>query len=45
MNLEVLDLYTAFTPYVHLLSDSVHPNEDGAAVIAYLLSEFLRKQE
>jgi len=45
MNLEVLDLYTAFTPYVHLLPDSVHPNEDGAAVIAYLLSEFLRKQE
>ena len=45
MNLEVLDLYTAFTPYVHLLPDSVHPNEDGAAVIAHMLSEFLRKQE
>lgn len=38
MHLPVIDLYTAFTPYVHLLPDNVHPNEDGAALIAQWLS-------
>lgn len=41
MNLPIIDLNTAFRPYVHLLPDNVHPNEDGAAVIAQILSQRL----
>ena len=41
MNLSIIDLNTAFKPYVHLLPDNVHPNEDGAAVIAQVLSQRL----
>lgn len=44
-NLKVIDLYSAFKPYVHLLPDSVHPNEDGTAVIAHVICEFLLKQD
>lgn len=40
--LPVIDLHTAFMPYQHLLKDRVHPNADGAAVIAHVLAEALR---
>lgn len=39
MHLPVIDLNTAFAPYVHLLQDGVHPNEDGAALIAQWISQ------
>lgn len=42
LSLEVVDLHTAFTPYQHLLYDRVHPNADGAAVIAHVLAGAIR---
>lgn len=42
-HLKIIDLNTAFKPYVHLLPDNIHPNEDGAAVIAHKIAEFLQK--
>ena len=44
LSLEVVDLHTAFTPYQHLLYDRVHPNADGAAVIAHVIAEALLKE-
>lgn len=41
MHLEVIDLYKAFEPYKNLLPDGIHPNEDGAAVIAHELSKVI----
>lgn len=41
MNLPIIDLNTAFRPYTHLLPDNVHPNEDGAALIAQFLAQRL----
>lgn len=39
MHLSVIDLNTEFAPYVHLLQDGVHPNEDGATLIAQWISQ------
>lgn len=44
LSLEVVDLHTAFAPYQHLLYDRVHPNADGAAVIAHVIAETLLKE-
>ena len=44
LSLEVVDLHTAFAPYQHLLYDRVHPNADGAAVIAHVIAEALLKE-
>lgn len=43
MHLPVIDLHTAFLPYVHLLPDNVHPNKDGASLIAHVLCDRLLK--
>lgn len=43
-DLPVIDLHTAFAPYQHLLYDRVHPNADGAAVIAHVIAEALLKE-
>lgn len=40
--LPVIDLHTAFMPYQHLLKDRVHPNADGAAVLAHVIAEAIR---
>lgn len=40
--LPVIDLHTAFLPYQHLLKDRVHPNADGAAVLAHVIAEAIR---
>ena len=34
LNLPVIDLHTAFAPHTDLLPDAVHPNKEGAAIIA-----------
>lgn len=34
LNLPVIDLHTAFAPLTDLLPDAVHPNKEGAAIIA-----------
>lgn len=39
MKLKVIDLHTFFIPYKHLLPDGVHPNEDGAAMMAAEVSK------
>ncbi len=39
MKLPVIDLHTAFKPYLNLLPDGVHPNVDGSAIIAYEISK------
>ena len=31
----VIDLYSPFTASRHLLQDGVHPDKDGAAIMAY----------
>lgn len=38
-NLPIIDLHTAFLPYRHLLLDSVHPNADGAAILAHVIAD------
>lgn len=43
MKLEVIDLHTFFMPYKHLLPDGVHPNEDGAALMASEVAKVIMK--
>ena len=45
MNLPLIDLYTAFTPYVHLMPDQIHPNPDGAAIIAHEIATVLNEKD
>ena len=45
MNLPVIDLYTAFAPYRHLLPDRIHPNPDGAAIIAHEMATVLKEKD
>lgn len=45
MNLPIIDLYTAFTPYIHLMPDQIHPNPDGAAVIAHEIATVLNEKD
>lgn len=44
MNLPIIDLYTAFAPYRHLLPDQIHPNPDGAAIIAHEIATVLNEK-
>ncbi len=37
----VIDLYTALLPYGSLFSDSIHPNSEGAGIIAETVAPFL----
>lgn len=43
-NLELLDLHTPFTNEKWIQSDAIHPNSDGAAEIAKLVAEQLKKE-
>lgn len=45
MNLPIIDLYTAFTPYRHLMPDQIHPNPDGAAIIAHEIATVLNEKD
>lgn len=45
MSLPIIDLYTAFSPYVHLMPDQIHPNPDGAAIIAHEIATVLNEKD
>ena len=45
MNLPIIDLYTAFGPYIHLMPDQIHPNPDGAAIIAHEIATVLNEKD
>lgn len=45
MSLPIIDLYTAFTPYIHLMPDQIHPNPDGAAIIAHEIATVLNEKD
>ena len=45
MNLPIIDLYTAFTPYRHLMPDQIHPNADGAFIIAHEIATVLNEKD
>ena len=45
MNLPIIDLYTAFMPYRHLMPDQIHPNPDGAAIIAHEIATVLNEKD
>lgn len=45
MNLPIIDLYTAFALYPHLLPDQIHPNSDGAAIIAHEIATVLNEKD
>lgn len=44
-HLKIIDLHAAFMPYCHLLPDGIHPDADGAEVIAHTIGEFLLKEQ
>ena len=41
----VIDLYTLLTPYRHLLPDGVHPNVEGASIIAKEVARVIKADE
>lgn len=45
MDLPIIDLYTAFIPYIHLMPDQIHPNPDGAAIIAHEIATVLNEKD
>ena len=45
MKLPVINLYKAFKPHLNLLPDGIHPNEEGAVIIAEELCNVLSKDK
>lgn len=45
MNLPVIDLHTLFTPYRNLLPDGVHPNVEGAGILAKEICRVIKADE
>ena len=43
MYLPIIDLYTAFMPYRHLMPDQIHPNSEGYEVIYPFIARFMRQ--
>lgn len=42
MEIPVIDLHTAFEPFTNLLPDKVHPNIDGAEIIAHEIAKTIK---